>query len=232
MTDMEHDPATDRYAYSRTALARLVLSYELRELADRAAAGVPTGSDDAAEPGEEVGAALDLVQQAQEVLTRAVLFERAKGTSWEAIAEQMDVKRQSAHERYREAEQDWRDALHDPFDAHGGLLLPHAAYAPTEAGRSLDAWAHGHGHGEHAVTDGLPTLDLLEEMNQVLEGLRHLYRDMHKGPDPVARLKLLERKAALLERIAVEEGRPDAAEQAAETRARIAELRAGTDGAV
>ncbi|MCE0448029.1 hypothetical protein LT493_42385 [Streptomyces tricolor] len=47
------------------ALARLVLSYELRELADRAAVGVSTGSDDYAEPGEEVGDALALVHQAQ-----------------------------------------------------------------------------------------------------------------------------------------------------------------------
>ncbi len=41
----------------------------------------------------------------EEVLTRAVLFERAKGASWKAIAEQVDMKRQSTHERYRWAEQ-------------------------------------------------------------------------------------------------------------------------------
>ncbi|MFG2881087.1 hypothetical protein ACGFYV_01950 [Streptomyces sp. NPDC048297] len=143
MADVEHDPETERYAYSPKAFARLVLSYELRELADRAEAGVPTGSDDCAEPGEEVGDALGLVHQAQEVLTRAVLFERAKGTSWEAIAEQMGNKRQSAHERYREAEQEWKDALHEPFNPippgarvpTDFLRLHEAAYAPIDAGR-------------------------------------------------------------------------------------------------
>ncbi|MFD8822091.1 hypothetical protein ACFV1C_07005 [Streptomyces sp. NPDC059605] len=239
MMDVEHDPDTERYAYSPKALARLVLSYELRELADRAAAGVPTGSDDYAEPGEEVEHALALVHQAQEVLTRAVLFERAQHTSWETIAEQMDMKRQSAHERYREAEQEWKEALHAPFNPMPPgtrvptdfLRLHEAAYAPIAAGRRLDEWAQEHGKGEHAVTGGLPTLSLLEEMGQLLDGLKYLYRDMHKRPDPAARLRLIERKAALLDRIAVEEGRPEAAGQAEEARALAAQLRAEAEEA-
>nr|WP_024127904.1 hypothetical protein [Streptomyces sp. 14R-10]AHF46178.1 hypothetical protein pZL1.13 [Streptomyces sp. 14R-10] len=240
MTDVEHDPDTERYAYSPKALARLVLSSELRELADRAAAGVPTGGDDHAEPGEEVERALALVRQAQEVLTRAVLFERARHTSWEAIAEQMGMKRQSAHERYREAEQEWKDALHQPFNPippdtrfpFNYLRLHEAAYEPIKAGQDLDEWAMERGKGEHAVTGGLPTLSLLDEMSQLLDGLSHLYRDMHKRPDPAARLRLTERKAALLDRIAVEEGRPEAAVQAEEARALAARLRAEIDGAV
>ncbi|MFE4829934.1 hypothetical protein [Streptomyces sp. NPDC056672] len=239
MTDAEHDPDTERYAYSPKALARLVLSYELRELADRAAGGVLTGSDDYAEPGEEVGHALGLVHQAQEVLTRAVLFERAKHTSWEAIAEQMDIKKQSAHERYREAEQEWKEALHQPFSPTPPgtrvptdfLRLHEAAYAPIQAGQNLDEWAKERGKGEHAVTGGLPTLSLLDEMGQLLDGLKYLYRDMYKRPDPVARLRLTERKAALLDRIATEEGRPEAAVQAEEARALAAQLRAEINGA-
>ncbi|GAA2201215.1 hypothetical protein [Streptomyces bangladeshensis] len=238
MADVELDPDTERYAYSPKALARLVLSYELRELADRAAVGVSTGSDDYAEPGEEVGDGLALVHQAQEVLTRAVIFERAKGTSWEAIAEQMEMKRQSAHERYREAEQTWKNALHEPFNplppgarpTYEYLRLHEAAYAPIAAGRSLDEWAEEHGKGEHAVTGGLPTLSLLDEMGQLLDGLKYLYRDMYKRPDPVARLRLTERKAALLDRIAIEEGRPEAAVQAEEARALAAQLRAEIEG--
>ncbi|MFJ4700627.1 hypothetical protein ACIP5N_21385 [Streptomyces sp. NPDC088768] len=234
MMNVEHDADSERYAYSPKALARLVLSYELRELADRAAGGVPTGSDDYAEPGEEVADAFALVQQAQEVLTRAVLFERARHTSWEVIAEQLDMRKQSAHERYREAEQEWKDTLHAPFDPippgtrfrFNYLRLHEAAYEPIKAGRELDEWAKGRGQGEHAVTGGLPTLSLLEEMGQLLDGLSHLYRDMHKRPDPVARLRLTERKAALLDRIAVEEGRPEAAAQADEARALAARLRA------
>ncbi|MGW0491159.1 hypothetical protein [Streptomyces olivaceus] len=239
MTDVEHDPDTERYAYSPKALARLVLSYELRALADRAAGGVPTGSDDYAEPGEEVADALALVHQAQEVLSRAVLFERARHTSWEAIAEQLDVKKQSAHERYREAEQEWKDALHEPFNPippgarfpYEYLRLHEAAYEPIKAGRDLDEWAQERGKGEHAVTGGLPTLSLLEEMGQLLDGLNYLYRDMHKRPDPAVRLRLTERKADLLDRIAIEEGRPEAAAQAEEARALAAELRAEIEDA-
>jgi hypothetical protein len=243
MTDVEHDPDTERYAYSPKALARLVLSYELRELADRAAAGVPTGSDDYAEPGEEVGEALALVHQAQEVLLRAVIYERARHASWEAIAEQLDMKKQSAHERYRETEQTWKDALHEPFNPmppgarfpYEYLRLHEAAYEPIKAGRDLDEWAQERGKGEHAVTGGLPTLSLLDEMGQVLDGLNYLYRNMSelgfKGPDPKARLRLTERKAALLDRIATEEGRPEAAVQAEEARALAAQLRAEIDGA-
>ncbi|AIV38379.1 hypothetical protein [Streptomyces sp. CCM_MD2014] len=44
MTDAP-DPDADRYAYSRTAPARIALSAEPRELADRATAGVPAPHD-------------------------------------------------------------------------------------------------------------------------------------------------------------------------------------------
>ncbi|MFE4581329.1 hypothetical protein [Streptomyces chartreusis] len=59
------------------------------------------------------------------------------------------MKKQSAHERYREAEQTWKDALHEPFNPippgarvpTDFLRLHEAAYAPIAAGRSLDEWA-------------------------------------------------------------------------------------------
>ncbi|MET7738378.1 hypothetical protein ABZT02_44990 [Streptomyces sp. NPDC005402] len=236
------DPATDRYGYSRTALARLVLAYELQELADRAIGGVPTVNDSWSQPGETVSDALDLVHQAQEVLTRAVVYERVKHTSWEAIGEALgDITRQSAQERYREAVQEWKDSQQEPYyePSHPGgvrgVRLHPAAMEPTATGRSLDAWVHQHVKGrpeieadEHPVTGHLPALSTAEEMVQVLDALNHLYGDMHVPTDPGRRAQLLERKAALLDRIAVEDGRPEAAEQAAEARARAAELRADT----
>jgi hypothetical protein len=236
MTDAARDPSNDRYAYSRTALARLALSAELRELADRAAAGVPTTNDMWARPGEVVGDALDLVHQAQEVLARAVIYERQKHTSWEAIGEQLDMKKQSAHERYKEAVAEWQLALQEPLypappgAAVRGRRLHEAAYEPTTAGQNLDAWVREHmpTHREtdHPVTGHLPALTTAEEMVQVLDALNHLYRDMHSPPDPGARADLTERKAALLDRIATEEGRPEAAQQAEEARALAAQLRA------
>ncbi|MFE7268539.1 hypothetical protein ACFU9B_42320 [Streptomyces sp. NPDC057592] len=235
MTDAEHDPDSERYAYSRTALARLALSFELRELADRAAAGVPTTNDMWARPGEAVSDALDLVHQAQEVLARAVVYERQKHTSWEVVGEQLDMKKQSAHERYKEAVTEWQLSLQEPhYPAPPGapvrdLRLHEAAYAPTTAGQNLDAWVREHipAHQEtnHPVTGHLPALTTAEEMVQVLDALNHLYGDMHTPPDPGARARLTERKAALLDRIAVEDGRPEAAQQAEEARALAAQLR-------
>ncbi|MGW5042188.1 hypothetical protein ACWEQK_28925 [Streptomyces parvulus] len=236
------DPDTDRYAYSRTALARLALSAELRELADRASAGVTTTHDMWARPGEMVGTALDLVHQAQEVLARAVVYERQKHTSWEAIGEQLDVKKQSAHERYKETVAEWQLALQEPHYAAPpgaavrGLRLHEAAYAPTTAGQALDAWVREHipAHREtdHPVTGHLPALTTAEEMVQVLDALNHLYGDARTPPDPLARARLTERKAALLDRIAVEEGRAEAAQQADEARALAVQLRieAGESG--
>jgi hypothetical protein len=77
-------PETDRYSYSRAALARLVLSFERRDLAVHAAAGVPTG-DEYADPGNLVAEAPHLVELSREILARSVVYERAKGTSWDAI---------------------------------------------------------------------------------------------------------------------------------------------------
>ncbi|MFE4678204.1 hypothetical protein [Streptomyces sp. NPDC056723] len=232
MADRERDPDSERYAYSRTALARLAFSAELRELADRAAARVPTTNDCWSHPGEPVGDAFDLVKQAQEALTRAVIYERQKGTSWEAIAEQLDIKKQSAHERYKDAVEEWKLGLVEPFyppsrpdEKIRSLRLHDAAYTPTAAGRRLDAWARERGQGEHAVTGALPALTTAEEMVQVLDGINHLYGDGRKPADPAARARLTDRKAALLERIAVEDGNPQAAVQAAEARALAAQLR-------
>ncbi|MEH0589855.1 hypothetical protein QA942_39820 [Streptomyces sp. B21-106] len=235
MTDAEHDPASERYAYSRTALARLALSAELRELAERAAGGIPTTNDMWAHPGETVGNALDLVHQAQEVLVRAVVYERQKHTSWEAIGEQLEMKKQSAHERFKKAVAEWQLSLQEPhYPAPPGapvrgLRLHEAAYAPTTAGQNLDTWVREHipAHREtdHPVTGHLPALTTAEEMVQVLDALHHLYGDRRTPPDPDARARLTERKAALLDRIAVEDGRPEAAQQAEEARALAAQLR-------
>lgn len=235
MTDTP-DPDADRCAYSRTALARLALSAEQRELVDRALAGVPTTHDVWARPGEMVGTALGLVHQAQEVLAQAVVYERQKHTSWEVIGEQLDVKAQSAHERYKETVAEWQLALQQPYypappgASARGLRLQEAAYAPTTAGQRVDAWVREHipSHREtdHPVTGHPPVLSTAEEMVQVLDVLNHLYGDMRTPPDPLVRACLTERKAALLDRIAAEEGRAEAAQQAEEARALAVQLRA------
>ncbi|PPI89057.1 hypothetical protein [Nocardia nova] len=223
----------DRYAYSRAALARLALSDARRDLADRSASGVPTDTDPWS-PGEHVRAARELVHLAEEVLTRAVVYERSRGTSWEAIGSELDITRQSAHTRFRDDEARWQRALLEPVKSIAGgklrsLELPEAAYRPTAAGQQLDHWARIHcpefGDVPAPVTGNLAPLSTIEEMNQVLAAMQHLYADPSTPPDPAERLRLAERKAALLERIAVEEGSAQAHETAAGARALVAELR-------
>ncbi|MFJ1536368.1 hypothetical protein ACIOFV_50195 [Streptomyces mirabilis] len=234
--EQKPDPETDRYNYSRTALARLVLSSELQELADRAIAEVPTANDSWSQPGERVSAVLELVQQAQEALTRAVIYERTRHTSWELIGEALGgITRQSAEQRYREALQEWKDAQQEPYyepvgpgGIRGSRLHP-AAMEPTATGRRLDAWTHQHVTSrpttyadEHPVTGHLPSLSTAEEMVQVLDAIQ--YAQAHDA-GPTFRAAMHERKAALLDRIATEDGKPEAAVQAQESRMLAARLR-------
>ncbi|MFF1399376.1 hypothetical protein ACFVZD_36960 [Streptomyces sp. NPDC058287] len=229
----EPDPATDRYAYSRRALSRLVLSFEQRDLAERAAAGVPT--DDAyAAPGELVEEAQTLVELSQQVLRWAVIHERQKGTSWEEIGERLGgITRQSAHERYKAAVDEWQLSLVQPYEpgtvasSYPAPVLHEAALEPTATGRRLDEWARTHVRSarddEHPVTGHLPQLSAAEEMVQVLDAITHLQKT---DTSPAERAAVYDRKANLLDRIAVEEDKPEAAEQAADARARAAQLRA------
>ncbi|MER5511545.1 hypothetical protein ABT052_40470 [Streptomyces sp. NPDC002766] len=235
MRNTEPDPENDRYAYSRAALARIVLSFEQQQLAVQAAAGVPT--DDAyATPGSLVTEAQQLVDLARDVLTRSVIYERTKGTSWEEIGEALGITRQSAHERFKAAMDEWELSLVQPFQKDeswpiASMRIHEAAYEPTRTGRQLDQWVRetlpAYRDQEHPVSGHLRPLSAVEEMNQVLAAISHLHSS---GAGPAERAAVYERKAALLDRIAAEDGTPEAAEQAAETRARAAQLRAQAEG--
>ncbi|MFD4136834.1 hypothetical protein [Streptomyces goshikiensis] len=61
------------------------------------------------------------------------------------------------------------------------------------------------------------------------DGLKSLYRDVYKRPDSLS-AGLIEHKAAMLDRIASEEGRPEAAVQAEEAFALAASYRPMLDG--
>ncbi|MFD6401211.1 hypothetical protein [Nocardia sp. NPDC060249] len=226
----------DRYSYSTAALARLVLCDELSDLATRAASLISTESDDGWHPGEVVEAAACLVDRAQSVLARAVIYERERHSSWDCIGEAFDISRQSAHARYSDDVTEWKEALHEPFYEQTGrirnLRLPGAAFRPTEIGQRLDTWVYEHGFegGDHSVTGGLPELSVTAELGQVLEAINRLYRNPFDRVDNDKRARMLDRKASLLDRIATEENRPEAVQQAAEARALATELRADKDG--
>lgn len=56
------------------------------------------------EPGEVLKVAIRLREEADEVLARAVVYERARGTSWAVIGATLGVTRQSAFNKFRDDE--------------------------------------------------------------------------------------------------------------------------------
>ncbi|WP_431684174.1 hypothetical protein [Kitasatospora sp. KL5] len=230
-TETQPNP-DDRYGYSRQALARLVLSHDAAELAKSAISFVPPRNDD--DPYEVISSALNLVESAQDVLRAAVLWARERHTSWEEIGEAVGgITRQSAHTRYAEAEAEWKLGLVEPIvpppadrpKALAWQRLHEAAYEPTATAKRLDQWAAEHGLGEQAVSRNLPTLSTADELNNLLDAINHATKNLsnYKGEE---RARLLDRKAALLDRIAIEQDRPESAELAAGARAKAAEIRA------
>ena len=68
------------------------------------------------------------------------------------------------------------------------------------------------------MTGGLTELDLINEMNQVPAGLSHLDEPGTGWTEEEQRARLIERKTALLDRIAAETNPPKATQQAGSPR--------------
>jgi hypothetical protein len=91
-----------------------------------------------------------LVAAAEEVLNRAVVWEREKGTTWEVIAEALGGRRkQTAQERFAEVVARWKAALLRPWQPatdHDSLssALPSGAEDPDQWAGRLDAWCRRH----------------------------------------------------------------------------------------
>jgi hypothetical protein len=200
------------------SLARLALSEAARDLSDEARALVPTTSDDHARPGEFIEAAQQLVGAAQEVLERAVVYERQQGRSWEVVGEALGIARQSAHERFAEAEERWHDGLDRPYiiPEDGSLArsnLPDGADAPRDCMRWLDEWCERYvepgdaSTGAHQVSASLVDEDrlTLQLMNAVTgQSTRLLQGPVGVGRHPVAERTFWERKLRLAERLVAE----------------------------
>lgn len=135
--------------YTREALARLVLSQAAADLARDAGTLVVTRNDADTGPGGRASEARRLVEHAEELLVRAVVFERERGASWEDVARYLDLAPQAAEERYAPELACWSEALAEPclFDEARRRYvrrLPLAAHAPDCTRRELDLWAHFH----------------------------------------------------------------------------------------
>lgn len=144
--------------------ARLAMSDAAAELADRARGQVDTTSDGYAVGGEFVEAAQRILSEATDLLGLAVIYERARRTSWADIGEALGVSRQAAQERFAPAVRRWEEGLDMPYTPTPRAHLPNlppAAMEPRWAAGRLDRWVVTHrqpgdvGAGEAPVSGGL-----------------------------------------------------------------------------
>ncbi|WP_242891179.1 hypothetical protein [Actinomadura litoris] len=127
---------------NRASRIRVALSEAAAQLADRAAVLVRTGSDGL--PGDLTDEARRLLAQAEQVLELAVLCDRRRGAPWAAIGEALgDVSKQTAHERYAEADRRLDEALieHWLTGESPAADLPPGADASVRTLVRLDEWA-------------------------------------------------------------------------------------------
>ncbi|WP_405644058.1 hypothetical protein [Streptomyces sp. NBC_00019] len=166
MTQHSSPPPTpydeDRAAYSHQDLARLALSAQAVDVAAAAQALVGTRSDVDTGLGGRVSEGVRVVEVAEGVLARAVVYERERGASWEDIGRYLGVDAGVAEERYAPELERWNTAFQVPYrlDPTGRKRipqLPQAAYDPRSSVRQLDLWAGLHvTTGDwHAVSGGL-----------------------------------------------------------------------------
>jgi hypothetical protein len=134
---MDSHPAGLDSGYSRRALARLAFSVAAKELSDQARGSVSTRSDGYARPGDFLEEALALRAQVEWLLTRAVVLERERGTSWAEIGERLEASKQAAHERYNKLEDDRRSALDEPWAPQGAGTDALVCQLPDGDARSL-----------------------------------------------------------------------------------------------
>ncbi|WP_193241465.1 hypothetical protein [Streptomyces phaeolivaceus] len=160
----------DRAAFSREALARLVLSSAATGVADAAMGLVVSRNDGDTGHGGRASQAARLVRDAECALTRAVVYERERGATWESIAHYLEIDPTAAEARFGPALADWHEAFAVPYrlDATGRKRvprLPTAAYDPAHAVRRLDLWAYLYvvTQDRHAVSGGLPGYVLADD---------------------------------------------------------------------
>lgn len=126
--------------------SRIALASRAWFLCGRATALMPV--DPEAPPGSLLSAALAFQQDAEELVYRAVIAERERGTTWEQIAQAAGITRQTAHERWANQARAWADlgrATHDGKDHDAAQTV-----------RFLDsAYAKAHPGQPHAISAGL-----------------------------------------------------------------------------
>lgn len=214
--------------YTEATRARLVLSADAAELADRVAGLVPIGEYELAADGtarwasEWVEQAAAIAAAAQQLLRDAVVTARLGGAIWNEVGAALDVTGSSAQERFGEVVDQFRLELHSPEDPHytgkfGEIQyrLHSAALDPEAAAADLDDWVRRHHDpatvaelGEAPVSGGLARMDPMAELRWISDVSHQLWAD-HDGhvPPLPARLALAERTLAAWEAIAADRQR-------------------------
>ncbi|GLW09844.1 hypothetical protein Misp01_49730 [Microtetraspora sp. NBRC 13810] len=178
-------------AYSRAALARLGLSEHASMLADQARHLVPFPQQGRHE--RLTGPVGALVERATRLLESAVICERAQGATWAEIGHALGSSRQAAHERFGEADRDFRRRYLLAW------LLPDRAAEWTASPERLAgladrlaAWLASHRHleeetdpGGRPIADGLPPMTVLERSVVITEAA-HLIKGL-PDDDPLRR---------------------------------------------
>src|SRR5205823_311872 len=138
------DPDVDS-PYTADTRARLVLSVAARHLSDFARELVSIHGEGATPDGAMFADALRLLSLAEQVVEWTAVYERLAGTGWPVLGEVLGMTKQSAHERYAEAEKRFRQALAEPETTNElGMpynRLPAGADDPDQWAAELDRWA-------------------------------------------------------------------------------------------
>jgi hypothetical protein len=197
--------------YSRRALARLAFSSAAAQLADRARSRVPTNDDSWIKPGELLDEARSLLVAAEELVEKAIIFEREHGTSWAELGEVLGVSKQAAQQKHAPAVEDWTESLNQSLTAMDGHLVfsqvpGEGGDAPEQLAERLDDWAlrhpekHNKPRGTKPVSEGLELAGSAEHI--VL--LNRLAKRMTNECDPDKLRAFHAAKAALMTSLADE----------------------------
>jgi len=128
--------------YTNARLAHAAAAHELSEQL------ISEGSADADGYGRGAfltEAAHRVYTDTRALLAAAVVADRLRGASWAEVGDALGITRQSAHERFDDAEREFREAVLFPHrqPEHGGRgysVAPYAVEQPDVVRERLDQW--------------------------------------------------------------------------------------------
>lgn len=138
----------------RRPASRVHFSTAAASASDYARALVPVIADDQATPGEFVQRARRLRVWAMEVMTAAVLAERAHGATWQQVAAAFGYETEFVRARWEPVERAWLQGRRPDLDGLdvGSLDPPLSDADARKAAEQLDQWCERQG-APHGAAD-------------------------------------------------------------------------------